>query len=66
MRASWCPDYEAVMTVDEAKTLAAKYAPNATLDHFIERNRDLDRKFADENGSVSRIKILIYEWESGF
>ncbi len=67
--ASWCPgyaDYEAVMTVDEARTLAAKYAPNATLDHLMERNDDLDRKFADGNGSVTRIKILVYEWKSGF
>ena len=35
--ASWCPgydDYEAVVSIDEAKKFAGKYAPSATFDHW--------------------------------
>ena len=67
--ASECPgyyDYEAVMTVDEAKLLVKKYANKTTLDHFLERSKDLTRKLADRKFGLDRVLITVFEWESGF
>ena len=54
-------DYEAVITVAEAKALAAKYSTK--LDHLRAIEADLDAKLAD--GRVDRVRITIAEWESG-
>ena len=41
-------DYEAVMTVDEAKALAARYEPHgAVFDHWKRQMKELDRKLAN-------------------
>jgi hypothetical protein len=48
--ASWCPgysDYEAIVTIDEAKALASKYAPNATLDRIMVPLQGFDMFFLD-------------------
>ena len=58
-------DYEAVMTVGEVKALAAKYAAETLLDHFKERMDDLERKLANHDGRLDRIRITVFEWESG-
>ncbi len=66
--ASWCPgyaDYEAVMTVGEVKALAAKYAAETLLDHFKERMDDLERKLANHDGRLDRVRITVFEWSSG-
>ena len=66
--ASWCPgyaDYEAVMIVDEAKSLAAIYAPNATFDHWKKPMKELDRMLANHDGRLNRVQITVFEWSSG-
>ncbi len=57
---------EAVLSIDDAKALAAKYASKTTLDHFIRRMKDIDRKLANADGSLGRVQITVFEWESGF
>ena len=56
---SWTPgyrDYEAVLAVEEAKALAALCG---------ERIRDLDCKLANRDGQLARVKMTVFEFESG-
>ncbi len=57
-------DYEAILTVDEAKELAKKYGPKA-LPWMAERVEDLDEKLAVTNRRDTRVRVLVSEWESG-
>ena len=62
--ASQCPgydDYEAVVSVDEAKALAAKYTPNATHDHWKKPMRGLKRKLGSRDGRLDRVEITVFE-----
>ena len=59
-------NYEAVLSIDDAKALAAKYASKTTLDHFIRRMKDIQRKLANVDGSLGRVQITVFEWECGF
>jgi hypothetical protein len=56
-------DYLAEFTVEEAKQLAAKYAPSASEWHE-EKVKDLDQKLA--SGDLKLVRVLVYEWQSGY
>ncbi len=59
-------DYGAVMTLDEAKALAARYAPHGeTFDHWKEPMEELDRRLANHDGHLDRVRITVSEWSSG-
>ena len=56
-------DYQADFTVEEAKQLAAKYAPWG-LEWYEDGVKHLDQKLADDG--LKRVRVLVYEWQSGF
>ncbi len=57
-------DYEAILAVEEAQLLAEKYKPKA-LPWMDERVKELDQKLADSDASIDRVRVLVFEWESG-
>ena len=49
----------------EAKTLASHYASRgATFDHWHKPMKELDRKLSNRDGSVTCIRITIFEWSN--
>ncbi len=57
-------DYEAILAVEEAQALAEKYRPN-TLPWMEERAKELDQKLAGSDAPIARVRVLVFEWESG-
>ena len=57
-------DYEAILAVEEAQALAEKYRPN-TLPWMEERAKELDQKLAGSDAPNARVRVLVFEWESG-
>ena len=58
------PDFEAVLTLKEAQDLADRYCPKA-LSWMKERVEILDRELANESGATAKVRVLVFEWESG-
>lgn len=57
-------DYEAILIAKEARELAEKYRPKAML--WMEKSvEDLDQKLAAINGPNERVRVFVFEWESG-
>ncbi len=57
-------DYEAILAVEETQALAEKYRPRA-LPWMEERAKELDQKLAGSDAPIARVRVLVFEWESG-
>ncbi len=57
-------DCEAILAVEETQALAEKYRPN-TLPWMEERAKELDQKLASSDAPGARVRVLVFEWESG-
>ncbi len=53
-----------VLAVEEAQALAEKYR-SKPLPWMEERAKDLDQKLAGSDAPIARVRVLVFEWESG-